>query len=411
MSLVLGTIKKILPEAALKKIRPIGHGFLAYLGAMAYGFPAKKMIVVGITGTAGKSTTTRFLASILNEAGKKTGYITTVNFFDGNNDFMNRHGMSMPGRFLLQEELSAMLKNKCEIAIVECTSEGLFQNRHKGIDFDIAAITNLSEAHLDSHGGFENYKKAKGKLFEALEKSTYKNFFQKKVILVSAEDRSKNFFLGFKADKKIEVKFDQSIKINLQGEFNEKNAIFAAAIADELGVTDKAIQQKGLLKVHQIPGRMQQINNSKGIKIFLDYAPEPVAMENALQAAKAVTENKIIHVFGSTGGHRDVSKRFEFGKISGKISDTIVITNDDVYDSNPQQIAKDIQQGISRALPKKVSEVLVVLDRKEAIKTAIDLAQPGDTVIITGKGSEQFLVLPGNKRIVWDENKIIEAAL
>lgn len=408
MRLILDFIKRILPESALKQIRPIGHGFLAYLGAMIYGFPSRKMIVVGITGTAGKSTTTRFLASILNAAGKKTGYITTVNFFDGTQDFVNKHGMSMPGRFLLQQELAQMLKNGCQIAIVECTSEGLAQNRHLGIDFDVAAITNLAEAHLDSHGGFENYKKAKGKLFGALARSAKKSFFSNKIIVVSSEDKNKNFFLNFKADKKIEVVFNRDVQINLEGEFNKRNAIFASVIAEQLGVTDKTIQQRGLLFVNEIPGRMQSIPNSKGIKIFLDYAPEPIAMENALRAVKLIPHKRVIHVFGSTGGHRDVSKRFEFGRISAQAADIIIITNDDVYDSDPEQIARDIQTGISQTQPRTVSEVAVILDRKEAIRKAVEIAQPEDIILITGKGSEQFLVLPGNQRIPWDEKSVIE---
>jgi UDP-N-acetylmuramoyl-L-alanyl-D-glutamate--2,6-diaminopimelate ligase len=411
MQSLLNFIKRILPASLLKQIRPLGHGFLAYLGAIIYGFPSKKMIVVGITGTAGKSTTTRFLASILNAAGKKTGYITTVNFFDGDKDFMNKHGMSMPGRFLLQKELKQILKNHCDFAIIECTSEGLFQNRHNGIDFDVAVVTNLAEAHLDSHGGFENYKKAKGKLFQALEKSARKPFFLKKMIVVSSEDKNKDYFLSFRADQKIEVKFDRDVEINLAGDFNKKNALMAIIIAEALGVTNPEIHQKGLSAVTEIPGRMQEIKNQRGIKIFLDYAPEPVAMKNALEAINALPHNKLIHVFGSTGGHRDVSKRFEFGKISAELSDTIVVTNDDVYDSDPEKIAADVQTGINQSTDKKVSDVIVLLDRREAIKKAISMAQPNDMVLITGKGSEQFLVLPGNQRIEWDEKKVIEEAL
>jgi UDP-N-acetylmuramoyl-L-alanyl-D-glutamate--2,6-diaminopimelate ligase len=369
------------------------------------------MIVVGITGTAVKSTTVRFLASILSAAGKKTGYITTVNFFDGDHDFVNKHGMSMPGRFLLQRELQLMLNNGCQYAIVECTSEGLAQNRHVGIDFDIAAITNLDKAHLDSHGGFENYKHAKGKLFQALENSQRKQFFKEKAIVVNSEDANKGYFLGFKADKKVEVKFDREVEISIPGDFNKKNAIMALNIAELLGVTDSEIQKIGLKAVNEIPGRMQEIKNDKGFRVFLDYAPEPVAMQNALEAVNLLPHSKIIHVFGSTGGHRDVSKRFEFGEISAKIADMIVITNDDVYDSDPEKIANDIRTGIGRAVNKKTQEVKVILDRKEAIKFALETAKTNDIILITGKGSEQFLVLPGDKRINWDEKKVIEGLL
>ncbi|MDB4939709.1 MAG: UDP-N-acetylmuramyl tripeptide synthetase [Candidatus Doudnabacteria bacterium] len=411
MQTFLNLLKKILPEEFVKRIRPVGHGFLAYLGAVIYGFPSRKLIVVGITGTAGKSTTTRFLASILNAAGKKTGYITTVNFFDGRNDVLNKHGMSMPGRFLLQKELKQMLQNDCKYAIIECTSEGLAQNRHAGIDFDLAVVTNLAEAHLDSHGGFENYKKAKGKLFAALEQSYVKPFFKTKVILVNAADANKEYFLSFKADQKIEINLDREVKINLVGDFNKNNAIMAMSIAEALGVTDLEIHKNALAAVSEIPGRMQSIANDKGLKIFLDYAPEPVAMENVLKAISLIEHKKIIHVFGSTGGHRDVAKRFEFGKISAAYSDKIIITNDDVYDSDPVKIVEDIMSGIKQSEHKKVSEIIVILDRKDAIKRALQIAQSNDIVLITGKGSEQFLILPGNQRIEWDEKKVIEQAL
>lgn len=411
MQAVLNFIKKILPEKALKKIRPLGHGFLAYLGAALCGYPSRKMVVVGITGTAGKSTTVRFLSSVLNAAGRKTGYITTIDFFDGDSSHVNKHGMSMPGRFMLQKELKAMADNGCKFAIVECTSEGLAQNRHRGIDFDVAAITNLAEAHLDSHGGFEKYKQAKARLFQALQDSARKPFFKEKILLVNKEDAYKNYFLEYKADRKIEVGFEKEIVLKLPGEFNKRNAIFALEIAEALGVTDIAAHRKGLAAVDEIPGRMQEIKNNRDIRIYLDYAPEPVAMGQALEAAEKMPHNRIIHVFGSTGGHRDVSKRFEFGKISAQKSNIIIVTNDDVYDSDPEKIAEDVRQGIESAESKRVSEVITVLDRRAAIKKAVEIALPGDLILITGKGSEQFLVLPGNKRIPWDEKTVIEESL
>ncbi len=404
-------IKRILPVRVLKKIRPIQHGFLAYMAAVRYGFPSKQMIVVGITGTAGKSTTTRFLASILNVAGKKTGYITTVSFFDGDTDHTNEHGMSMPGRFVLQKELAQMRDNGCKYAIVECTSEGLAQNRHKGIDFDIAAITNLAEAHLDSHGGFENYKKAKGRLFTALSKSKRKAVFPQKFIFVNSEDAHKSHYLGYAADQKVEVSYDRAVNVSIPGDFNKRNALMAISIAEVLGVKDPSIQQQGLDAVNEIPGRMQEIKNNRGFRIFLDYAPEPVAMKNALEALEHISHNKIIHVFGSTGGHRDVAKRFEFGNISAGMADTIIITNDDVYDSDPEKIASDIRAGIDRADHKKVENVITILNRREAIKHAVETAQLSDIILITGKGSEQFLVLPGNQRVLWDEKSVIEESL
>jgi UDP-N-acetylmuramyl-tripeptide synthetase len=421
MQFFLNIIKAILPKSWLKKIRPFGHGFLAYLAAVWYGFPARKMTVIGITGTSGKSTTTQILSKILNQAGKQTGYITTVEFYDGRKTTLNKHGMSMPGRFLLQRELAEMVAVGCTHAIVECTSEGLSQNRHLGIDFDVALITNLTDAHLEAHGGFEKYKLAKAKLFKALDHSKKKH----KIIGLNLDDKHSSFYGAFKASETFGISLKDSkhnstefefegntFKVHLQGEFNVYNALMAVACASKLGVNDPHIIQKALDQIIEIPGRMQLIENQKGFKVYLDYAPEPAGMSSALKAVAMMPHAKLIHVFGSTGGHRDSSKRFEFGKISSSYSDVIIITNDDVYDSDPEEIAGDIEKGIATNPNRKENiKVLTILDRKEAIRAAIQLAQTDDILIITGKGSEQFLVLPGNERIEWDEKRIIEELL
>src|SRR3989344_2011782 len=160
------------------------------------------MVVVGITGTAGKSTTTAMLSHILNFAGKKCGYVTTVNFFDGDKSYINKHGMSMPGGWLLQNHLKKMADKGCKYAIVECTSEGLEQNRHLGINFDVVVFTNLSPAHLDSHGSFGNYQKSKSKLFADLNFSRKKPFFNQKIIVINCDDSMAGYFFSFPASKK-----------------------------------------------------------------------------------------------------------------------------------------------------------------------------------------------------------------
>ena len=201
---------------------------------------------------------------------------------------------------------------------------------------------------------------------------------------------------------------DVNFKINIPGEFNLRNAHFATAIAAELGVSFEESAQ-ALLLVTEIAGRMQKVKNNKGFEIFLDYAPEPIAMQSALEAVSKLPHKRLIHVFGSTGGHRDVQKRFEFGKISARFADIVMVTNDDVYESDPQKIADDVVAGIRRS--DAVPHVHIVLDRREAIKKVLGMAEAGDLIIFTGKGSEQFLVLPGNKRIPWDEKTEIQNAL
>lgn len=431
-------IKKFIPEEALRKIRPFGHGLAARLASIRYGHPSKQLIIIGVTGTAGKSSTVNLLGYILNATGNRCGFITTANYCYGGETYPNKHGLSMPNEFLLQKQLRLMIQRGCKYAILECTSEGLAQNRHFGIDFDVALFTNISPAHIQAHGSFENYRAAKGRMFEALSKSQRKSFFPKKMIGANLDDASSDFFTHFPADAKFgistKVKSDLlptylatetrteptisfsvnnvTFNLGLFGKYNIYNALLAIAAAAELGIPLTSITEV-TSAFPGVPGRMEKIPNDKGFTIFVDYAPEPKPMEEGLAALQKLPHDRIIHVFGSTGGHRDIQKRFEFGKITATKSDVVIITNDDVYESNPDEIARDIKEGIEQILPehRKTKVIEKVLDRRAAIKRALEIAQKDDIVVFTGKGSEQFLVLPGNKRIEWDERKIIEETL
>jgi UDP-N-acetylmuramoyl-L-alanyl-D-glutamate--2,6-diaminopimelate ligase len=431
---IIKIIRVLIPKPIFKLLQPIYHGLVAIIASVFFGSPSEKLFVIGVTGTAGKSTTVMMTAQILNYAGKKTGYITTAGSFDGNGAKVNLHGLSMPGGWLLQKQLAEMVANECEYAIVECTSEGLAQNRHLGINFKAALFTNLSPAHLDSHGSFDNYRNAKGKLFSALNYNNLESF-----IGVNLDDPNKNYFLNFKSAKKFGVSqrddtqkpeniisltaenVEVSDKISFMadgvkfalsmfGTFNVTNALLAISTAKMLGISF-ATASEGLSEIGTVPGRMETFEAKNGATVIVDYAPEPAAMEASLRSIMLIEHENIIHVFGSTGGHRDVSKRFTFGEISAKLSDRIIITNDDVYDSNPDEIAKNIQEGIDRTENKKVQSVEIILDRKEAIARAVSMAGPKDLVLITGKGSEQFLVLPNNVRIPWDDREIVKELL
>lgn len=440
-------IKKLLPDWLIKKLRPIYHACLAVLAGWYYCQPSEKMVVIGITGTAGKSTTTKMLAHILNSSGRKCGYITTISFFDGKAEYINRHGLSMPGGPLLQKQLKAILENGCQYAVVECTSEGLAQNRHLGINFSAALLTNLSPAHLDAHNGYESYLQAKAKLFEAVSKKQMTKakreivFNLQKFIGVNLDIPEVDRFLKYPASQKFGVTFrldkkhsslnkvyraeglalgdglsfklsGQDFHLDLIGDFNAYNAALAAACANMLGV-ELAESARALQGFKEVAGRMEMISNNLGVKIFVDYAPEPAGMAAALMAVKQLPHNNIIHVFGATGGHRDKQKGFEFGKISAQFADQIIITNDDVYDSDPGEIAKNIELGIKSAygIQHIVFSYKTILDRREAIKYALTIARKDDIILITGKGSEQFLVLPGNKRIAWDDREAVRQEL
>lgn len=430
-------LKDLIPNSWLKFVRPYYHGFIAMVAGVYFGWPSQKLVVVGITGTAGKSTTAAMISRILNSDGKKCGYITTVNFFDGSTDYLNKHGLSMPGGWLLQKQLAKMVAAGCGYAIVECTSEGLTQNRHLGINFDVVVFTNLSHAHLEAHGSYGNYQAAKSRLFLALQSASKKDFFPKKMIGVNLDDPMSGMFISFAADEKFGVTFknivvrgankvyhaalssgDAATKFNLDGvpfsldllgDFNAQNGALAAACANMLGVSLEKSSQ-ALKNLHNIRGRMETVPNNLGITIIVDYGCEPASFKAAVEAAAQLPHNRLIHVFGATGGHRDVSKRFAFGKTSAQYADYIIITNDDVYDSDPKRIADNIKIGINQfALRKPGYEI--VLDRRSAMAKALSVAKKGDIILLAGKGSEQFLSLPGNKRIDWDEVSVIREEL
>ncbi len=403
------------------------------------------MLVIGVTGTAGKSTTIQMLAEILRTGGMRAGYITTAGFSDGGVLQDNREGLSMPGGFAMQSALLDIFDAGCSCAIVECTSEGLAQNRHLGINFDMALLTNIHTAHLEAHGGFEEYRKAKGRLFAAVSHGERKAKFPNKIIGVNAEADHAEYFSGFAADQKFALIngmgeeaiargvrahgqtmyavehiiagasgstfeiADAKFTLPIPGEFNVWNAALAAAAAHILGV-EFSVAVNALAKFAGVPGRMEELKTANGARVIIDYAPEPVGMEEALRAIQVMPHQRIVHVFGSTGGHRDIAKRKEFGEISAKYADAIIVTNDDVYESDPQKIADDVMEGI-RSVAERTPETRIVLDRTEAIEYATKNSRVGDIILITGKGSERFLVLPGNKRIAWNEKKLVEELL
>lgn len=430
-------IKKLIPESILKFIRPYYHGLMALVASVYFGHPSEKMVIIGVTGTTGKSSTVAMLCHILNRSGKKCGLITTVNFFDGDSLVINKHGLSMPGGWRLQKQLRQMLNKACKYAVIECTSEGLQQQRHLGINFDVAVFTNLSRAHLEAHGSFGNYRGAKGKMFAALRTSDKKSFFPKKIIGVNADDPISGFYLSFPADEKFAVSFHKVgtpdaqkvlfaslvdagppirfeidgvlFVVDMLGEFNAKNAALAVAAATALGVSLREASAD-LQDFHGVRGRMETVKSSLGFKIIVDYGCEPASFKAALEAAAQLPHNRLIHLFGSTGGHRDIEKRFIFGETSAQFADYIIVTNDDIYGSDPQEIANNIEQGIkSFKLRKPPYEI--ILDRRIAIKRALSIAQKDDILLLTGKGSEQFLVLPGNNRIEWDEVSMVREEL
>ncbi len=426
-------IRNFIPESFLI----LYHKMLAFLGTIFFGIPSSKMIIVGVTGTKGKTTTSNFIWSVLQNSGTKTGLITSANIKIGDEDYLNDFHMTMPGRFYLQKKLAEMYKKGCEVAVVETSSEGLKLGRDLGVFYDVAVFTNLSPEHLPSHNNsFEVYKKTKGKMFQKLNSKIRKIFKpkQKTLLLANKDDNNFKYFFDFVADEKksfsiksqsylqakiLNLDFDgvdfminnQKMRINLPGEFNVYNILPAILIARWMNIEEEKIAS-GVSELNYIPGRMEKIENNLGIKIFVDYAHDGRSIESLLRSSKKMIDgkNKIIILLGAEGGGRDPRKRFEMGRLSAKLSDYLIISNVDPYEEDPQKIADDIKLEATKNGMKEGKNVFIVLDRTEGIKKSIQLAQRGDIVLITGKGAEQSMDING-KVVKWDDRVVVREVL
>ena len=426
-------LKKLLPE----KLVLMYHYLVAIFATLYYGFPSKKMIVIGVTGTKGKTSTINFIWSCLTAGGHKTGIISTANIRIGEKEFLNKYHMTMPGRFTIQKLLAQMVKNGCKFCIVETTSEGIKQYRHIGVYYDIAVFTNLSPEHLEAHGGsFEKYKQMKAKMFAVLSSHNKVIAGKKieKVIIANKDSEHSDYFLNFKADRKItfalknkadyvvnniqETNIDVSFevaevifKIGILGKFNVYNALPAIIVCRLAGINNYLIA-KGLLELQTIPGRMEKIDEGQKFAVLVDYAHEKESITNILQTANNMknTGAKTIILLGAEGGGRDKAKRPIMGELAAKMADYVIVSNVDPYEDDPKQILEDIAVSSEKFGKVRGQNLFVIEDRKSGIHKALSLAKADDVVLITGKGAEQSIVI-GGKRSSWDDRQVVREEL
>jgi len=418
--------RKIIPKPIFNFFQPIYHLSLGLLAVFLYRFPSRKLKVIGITGTKGKSTTLYLAGKTLEEAGFKVGWISSLSIKIADKEWLNPYHLTMPGRMFIQKTLKEMVKVGCEYALIEVTSEGIKQHRHNFIDFDTAVFTNLAPEHLEAHGGFENYKKAKGKLFKALKKNGKS--------IINLDDNNVDYFSQFKAKEKIgfsirteskKLKVDKIIlgadckiektgisfivkdtrfNLKLLGIFNIYNALSAISI----GLLEKISLNEiklALESIKVIPGRMEEISQNQNFRVFVDLAHTPDSFEQVFKLAKKLSRGRIISVFGSAGGGRDKWKRPELGKIASRYSDYIILTNEDPYSEDPVSIVDSIKQGIGDSV-----NFEKIMDRRQAINKALSLAKEKDIVLILGKGTEATMVV-GSNSIPWDDRRVVREEL
>ena len=414
--------------------QPAYHFLLALGAAVFYGFPARHLKVIGVTGTKGKTTVVELLHEILEEVGFKTASLSSLRFKISQKETRNDFKMTMPGRFLIKKFVNEAVKSGCQYAILEVTSEGIKQFRHRFINFSTAVVTNVSPEHIEAHGSFERYLRAKLDLFWRLpaegnaivnlDDPNFKRFF--------ASTGAHKVFYGKDAveigDRRYAIR-DVEVNIGginfdvngvtlssaLLGEFNFYNILAALALSLNEHVALEKVSA-AVSKVKNIPGRMEFIQKEP-FAVVVDYAHTPDSLLGVYKFLKnhrpQATNHKLMCVLGAAGGGRDKWKRPEFGKIAAEFCDEIILTNEDPYDENPQDILHQIESGFSQALNSR-SQILSshkILDRREAIREALKSAKSGDTVVITGKGAEPWIMGPGGEKIPWDDREIVREEL
>lgn len=392
----------------------------AVLAAWWYGFPARGLRVIGVTGTNGKTTTTTLIGRMLEGAGKKVVSSSTIATRLQGTEAVNATKFTTASPWAVQKLLRQAVTEGCEYAVLEVSSHALDQYRVWGIHFEVAVITNITREHLDYHHTIERYTEAKRKLFCLADIGVINAdmvgpeafcLSVKKPITFSTKDRGATVFA-----ENINLDFTGAtfrvlstyFELHLPGLFNVENALAMIATGQVLSITSD-VMQRTLRETRGIPGRMELVPNERGIDVVIDYAVTPDAFEKlyATVLPLKIPGTKIIHVFGACG-ERDRGKRPVMGKIASEKADIMILTNEDPYYEDPERIIDEIESG--RACKKTSENYYRIFDRREAIRKALELADRGDIILITGKGAEETMAF-GARRVAWKERTVIEEEL
>ncbi|HEY4526941.1 MAG TPA: UDP-N-acetylmuramyl-tripeptide synthetase [Candidatus Paceibacterota bacterium] len=403
-------IESILPAPILSAY----HFTLAHVAALKYGFPARKLLVIAVTGTKGKSSVSEMIGAILEEAGYKTALLNSIRFKIGDESKPNLLRMSMPGRFFIQRFLSGALEEGCTAAVLEMTSEGARQHRHRAIDLDALVFTNLAPEHIERHGSYGAYADAKFEVGLQLARSKK----SPRIIVAHADDKEAVRYLTLPVEKRVSFSLSrqtpweagerggyftfegEKIAIHLPGEFSLKNALAACSFAHAFGI-DVATIARALEKIQKIPGRGERIEEGQAFTVIVDYAHTPDSLK-ALYDAYA--HSRKICILGNTGGGRDTWKRPVMGKIADDYCEDVILTNEDPYDEDPRAIIEQMAKGMRR-------EPEIIIERREAIREAFSRAKASDVVLISGKGTDPCICVENGKKIPWSDAEVAREEL
>lgn len=379
----------------LKSLKGLYHLLVAMLANLWFGFPGRKLTVIGVTGTDGKTTTTTLIYEILKAAGIKASMITSVQAVIAGKTYDTGFHVTTPSAWHVQKYLRQALNHGDSHMVLEVTSHGLAQHRVWGVRFQVGVITNITHEHLDWHGSFESYQKTKLSLLK-----------RAKVAIVNRDEltftpRNRYITYGIRRKAAVTPK-TYPFKTKLLGDFNRYNILAALAVGEALGI-DKKKAFTAVSSFAGVPGRMEIIKE-KPFRVVIDFAHTPNALHKALASARKITKKRLIHVFGSAG-LRDNLKRSAMGEASAKFADISVLTEEDYRTEH----LEDILDAIARGIPPG-HEFHRYPNRQDAISFAISLAKPGDTVIVTGKAHEKSLAR-GKKEYPWNEFEAVKKAL
>lgn len=382
-----------------QKIKNLYHLFVAVSSNILLHFPARKLILIGVTGTDGKTTTVSLIYHILKSSGKNVSMLSSVSARIEDKEYDTGFHVTTPATFALQKFLKNAVSKGSKYFVLEVTSHAIDQQRIWGIPFKVGVLTNITSEHLDYHKSFETYVRTKEKL---LKRSQY--------AVVNRDDPSYKLLNEAKSSKSdkswITYGLSDNFKVDskvLLGDFNKQNALAAAAVCKILGLEDSDISNA--IKTFKMPmGRFDYVYD-KDFSVIIDFAHTPNAFDQLLSCLRKQTKGRIIHVFGSAG-ERDSKKRPVMGKISSNYADILILTAEDPRSEDVNKIIEEIESGINN---KKV-EIRKIPDRSEAIKTAVGMAKASDLVLVTGKGHEKSMTF-GKKDTPWDEYEAVKTAL
>lgn len=415
MDSLLRIIKKAIPRTVFQALQPAYHKLLATLSAYWYGHPGQKLYVVFVTGTKGKSTVAELIAAILEEAGHTVALSNTIRFKIGDESRPNLYKMSMPGRFFMQKFLHDAVQAGCDYAVIEATSEGAKLFRHLHLYPNALVFTNLAREHIESHGSFENYRDAKLSLRDAVAASPKED----KCIVANRDDEHGAMFLDVRdvsgiaysiknaepyvvTERGVLITFEgMSIHSPLLGKYNISNILAAATFIRTQHIPVTFIK-KAIEKISTIAGRGEKIEEGQNFTVIVDYAHTPDSLE-ALYTA--FPDKRKICVLGNTGGGRDAWKRPEMASIADTHCMVSILTDEDPYDEDPVAIINAMKEGFTEHDPE------VIINRREAIRAALSYARDDDVVLITGKGTDPYIMEAKGKKTPWSDAQVAHEEL